>query len=764
MRAPLSWLREYVRVDAPADEIARRLAVSSLEVDRVIDVGVADVGDNLALLRVGRVLEAAKHPNADKLQLCQVDVGEGEARQIVCGAWNFGVGATVAVALPGALLPGFPAPLDERPLRGQVSRGMILAEDEVGLGTDHSGIMVLPDGIEPGTPLVDVLPVREQVLDVTPTMNRVDLLSMVGLAREIATLCDGELLPVDVPDPQIQHPEWVDVTVDDAEGCPRYLARVFKGVEVGPSPVWMRARLHTAGMRSISNVVDVTNYVMHVYGSPLHAFDRSKLADGRIVVRRAHPGEELTTLDGTLRKLDERDLLITDGEHPVAFAAIMGGKESEVSDDTTEVLLEAANFEPVGVMRASERHALRTEGSNRWEKGVDPHMAEPAAILASRLLVDLAGAEMTGGVDVHAGLPERPVVRLRPERTDRIVGIDVAAEEQRSILERLGFDVSDDWDVTVPTWRARDVEREIDVVEEVARIVLDRVPRTMPLRRHVAGHLTRDQRLRRLVEDVLVGAGFSEAYTWSLVARDPDADAHRLPDPMSGDQAVLRTTLLDGLVEAALVNADAGNTPIALFELARVYLPTGGRLPDERWRVGGIVEGGFFAGKAAVEVLYETLHLDLRVLRASRPFLHPGKSAETDAGWLGELHPALLEGTWGVFELDLETLTAPVPERILYDDVITFPALNQDVAFVVDEELEAATLVDAVLEAGAPEVRQARVFDVYRGGQVGDGKKSVAIHLSFQAPDRTLSDDDAAAVRERIVAALGQRFAAVLRA
>jgi len=763
MRAPLSWLREYVRVDATANEIARRLAVSSLEVDRVIDVGVADVGDNLTYLRVARVLAAAKHPNADKLQLCQVDVGEGEARQIVCGAWNFGVGATVAVALPGALLPGFPAPLDERPLRGEVSRGMILAEDEVGLGTDHAGIMVLPDGIEPGTPLVDVLPVREQVLDVTPTMNRVDLLSMVGLAREVATLFDGEFLPLDVDDPGIHHPEWVDVTVDDLDGCPRYIGRVFRGVTVGPSPVWLRARLHTAGMRSISNVVDVTNYVMHVYGSPLHAFDRSKLAEGRIVVRRARPGEELTTLDGTRRRLDERDLLITDGERPVALAAIMGGQESEVADNTTELLLEAANFEPVGIMRTSERHALRTEGSNRWEKGVDPHMAERAAVLASRLLLDLAGGELTGSADVHRALPERPVVRLRPERTDRVIGIAVEPAEQRGILERLGFDVSGDWDVTVPTWRARDVTREIDVVEEVARIVLDRVPKRMPLRRSVAGHLTKDQRLRRVVEDVLVGSGCSEAYTWSLVAHDPDPGALRLPDPMSGDQAVLRTTLLDGLVDAARVNVDAGNTPIALFELARVYLPSGEPLPDERWRVGGIVEGGFFAARGAVEALYDTLHLDLRVRRTTRPFLHPGKACETEAGWLGALHPALLEGEWGVFELDLAALTAPVPDRILYDDVITFPALNQDLAVVVADDVEAAALVDAVLEAGAPELRRARVFDVYHGEQVGEGRKSVAIHLSFQAPDRTLSDEDAAAAQARIVAALADRFDARLR-
>ena len=273
-------------------------------------------------------------------------------------------------------------------------------------------------------------------------------------------------------------------------------------------------------MRSISNVVDVTNYVMHVWGSPLHAFDRSKLAGGRIVVRRAEPGETLRTLDGTQRELLPSDLLITDGERAVALAAIMGGLDSEVAEETSEVLLEAANFEPIGVLKTSERLALRTEGSNKWEKGVDPYAAEPAAILASRLLVDLAGAELAGHADVHAGLPERPRIVLRPERARRLIGLDVADDEQRTILDSLGFEL-DGWEATVPTWRARDVTREVDLVEEVARAVLDRVPHTMPLRRSVAGHLTPEQRFRRALEDVLVGAGFSEAYTWSLTPSDP---------------------------------------------------------------------------------------------------------------------------------------------------------------------------------------------------------------------------------------------------
>jgi phenylalanyl-tRNA synthetase beta chain len=764
MHVPLSWLREYVTVNATATEIADRLFTSAAEVERVFEVGVPDVDGNLGRFLVGRVLAVDAHPNADRLRVCQVDVGEGDARQIVCGAWNFEAGATVAVALPGAFLPVLDAPLDERELRGQASRGMILAEDEVGLGDDHAGIMVLPDGPEPGTPLLDVLPIRDQVLDVTPTVNRVDLLSMVGIAREVAALLGGELHPPDPDDPAVVDAEEVDITVEDFHGCPRYIGRVFRDVAIGPSPQWLRSRLFLAEMRSISNVVDVTNYVMHVWGSPLHAFDRAKLAGGRIVVRRARPGEELRTLDGTLRQLDQHDLLITDGEKPVALAAIMGGEDSEVTEETTAVLLEVANFEPLGILRSSEQLALRTAGSNRWEKGVDPYLAENAAVLASRMLVDLAGARMTGHVDVHIGLPERPVVRFRPERASHLIGLDVAPDEQRATLEGFGFEASADWEVTVPTWRARDVTREVDLIEEIARRLLDGIPRTMPLRRHVRGRLTTEQRLRRVVEDTLVGAGLSEAYTWTLVPSDPHPDAIRLPNPMTSDQAMLRTTIVPGLVEAARIGVDAGSEDLALFEIARAYLPSSARLPDERWRVAGIVAGAYVVVKGVVETLYSALRLELRVARASNPLLHPGKAAETEAGWLGELHPSLLEGTWGAFELDLETLFAGVPERIVYQDVITYPAVLQDIAVAVDEDVEIGALVDAAREAAGPVLREVRVFDVYRGEQVGTGRKSVALHLLFQSPERTLTDEEAAELRARIVAALAERFDAELRA
>ncbi len=764
MRAPLSWLREYVTVDATAEEIATRLAISALEVERIIDVGVADTDGNVGRFLVGRVLEVAAHPNADRLRVGHVDVGEGDARQIVCGAWNFEAGATVAVALPGAYLPIFDAPLDERELRGEASRGMILAEDEVGLGDDHAGIMLLPDGLEPGAPLVDVLPIRDRVLDVTPTVNRVDLLSMVGLAREVAALLDGELHPPAPEDPKVVDAAPVEITVEDRHGCPRYIGRVFSDVAIGPSPQWLRSRLHLAEMRPISNVVDVTNYVMHVWGSPLHAFDRAKLAGGRIVVRRARDREEIRTLDGTLRQLDTHDLLITDGEKAVALAAIMGGEDSEVTDATTDLLLEAANFEPLGILRSSERLALRTAGSNRWEKGVDPYLAENAAVLASRMLVDLAGARMTGEADVHDGLPARPVVRFRPERASRLIGMDVPSDDQRATLTALGFEVSDGWDVTVPTWRARDVTREVDVIEEVARPLLDRIPHTMPLRRHAQGRLSKDQRLRRVVEDVLSGAGLSEAYTWSLVASDPSDDAIRLPSPMTADQAILRTTIVPGLIEAARVGADLGQQDVALFEIARVYLPSGEQLPTERWRLAGIAAGGYEVAKGVLEMLYGTLGLELWVARGTHPLLHPGKAAETEAGWLGELHPALLDGAWGAFELDLETVAAAVPERIVYEDVITYPATLQDIAVTVDGAVEVGALVDAAREAAGELLREARVFDIYRGGQIGAGRKSVAIHLAFQSPERTLTEEEASAVRDRIVAALAERFGAELRA
>jgi len=758
MRVPLSWLAEYVPLEMPLDELATRLSISTAEIEGFERRGVAAGNGNLELFRVGRVVETAKHPNADRLQLTKVDIGEGEPRSIVCGAWNFGVGATVGVALPGAVLPNG-LTLEQRKVRGELSDGMILAEDEVGLGTDHAGIMVLPEA-EPGTPLAEELPLVDTVMLVEATGNRPDLQSVYGLAREAAALYDLPL--ADMPggqSPGHVSAGHVDIRIEDFVGCPRYIGRRFEGVAIGPSPVWLRARLFAAGMRPISNVVDVTNYVMLALGSPLHAFDSTTLHEQRIVVRRARPGERLRTLDGVDRELDPTDLVIADADRPVAIAGIMGGEETEIGDRTTTVLLEAANFDPYTIYRTSERHRLRSEASNRWEKGVDPYAAEAAADLATNLILELAGGELAAAADVHDGLPERPVIAYRPERADLVTGVVTPPADQHALLGRLGFE-RDDGKVVVPTWRARDVTREIDVVEEIARFRLEDVPFTLPARREMFGVLTREQQLRRRLEDALVGLGFAETYTPSLVT--DEKTPWRLPERISVELTALRTTLTQSFVDASRRNIDVGAGGIALFEIARVYLE-GSELPEERLRVAGICQGGYLRVKGVVEALFAALKAEPAFERAEHPLLHPGKTARTQAGVLGELHPRLLEGEWGVFELDLADLFAASHEPVVYEDFITYPAIRQDVAVSVPEDVPAGDLVAAAREAAGAELVEARVFDVYRGEQVGTGRKSVALALAFQSRERTLTEEDATRLRDAITAELGRRFGAELR-
>lgn len=786
MKVPVDWLREYVPIEMPLAELAHRLAVTSCEVERVSRRGIPRENGNHERFVVGHVLSAEKHPNADRLQLCKVDVGEAEPAQIICGAWNFGAGATVCVARPGGQMPDGLV-LERRKLRGEYSEGMILSERELELSQEHDGILVLAapgaaDAPTPGTPLADILPLAEDVLEVEVTGNRPDLLSVYGVAREVAALYGLPLAPPPGAEPLRSGDERIAIQIDDAEGCPRYIGRLFRDVKVGPSPAWLKARVLAAGMRPISNIVDITNYVMIALGSPLHAFDLDRLAEGRIQVRRARAGEKMEILGGVEYAFDPRDLLICDGAGPVAIAGIKGGEATGVTEATTNILLEAANFEPHALLATSERLRLRTDGSNRWEKGVDPHMAGLAATLATQLIVDLAGARWTGSEDVHQGLPERPVIDLRTARTDAITGVALTPAHQAELLERLGFGVADTgtsapagarpagpvFRITVPTWRSRDVLREIDVVEEIARFHLDDLPATLPHRREMFGALTEVQRLRRKVEDVLSGAGLVEAYTTSLTDGDPAPGALRLPDPLSSELVVLRTRLLNGLLESAQRNLNVGNTGVALFELARVYLPSGEQLPDERWHVAGIVEGGFYRAKAVVERLLDAFKVDW----AYEPAADLGDLGQgarlrgaggEDGGVVTQLPAASIEGSWGWFEIDLPALFGAVPDRAVYEDVVSFPSVKNDLALVVDEGVAAGDLLAAAREAGGPELGEARVFDVYRGDQVPDGKKSVAISLSFRSPERTLADEDAAAHRSRIVKALAERFGATLR-
>jgi phenylalanyl-tRNA synthetase beta chain len=754
MKVPLSWLREYVRVDATTAQITEALSVGAAEVEGVARVGVQG---ELELFRVGHVLEAAKHPDADRLQLTSVDVGEDRPYSIVCGAWNFGAGAKVAVALPGATLPNG-LTLERRKLRGQVSEGMILAEDELDLGADHSGIIVLDDALEAGTPLGDVLPLVDEVLDLEPTGNRADLFAVYGVAREVAALLGGELLPMPGEEPRRDGDEPVGIGIDDPEGCLRFIGRLFHDVALGDSPLWLKARLRHSGVRAISNIVDVTNYVMLALGSPLHAYDLDLLRGG-LFARRARKGEKLRTLDGVERTLAPEDLVIADGERAVGLAGIMGGEETEVSSSTTNVLLEAANFEPVGILRSSERHSLRTEGSNRWEKGVDPHVAGQAATYATQLIVELSGARWSGAEDVEGELPKPAVIRLRPERANDLIGLDVAAEEQGEILGRLGFKELKSG-FRVPTWRARDVTREVDLIEEVARFKLPEIPFTLPRREAMFGRLSREQRLRRQVEDVLVGAGYAEVYTPTFVA---DGDL-RLPEPLSAEAAALRTELYASLLDPARRNADAGASDVALFEVARTYRDVGSSLPQERWHVAGVADGGFAEAKWVVDQIYAALGLEPVYERTSEKFLHPGKAARTAEGWLGELHPSVLDGLWSAFELDLDALAEAAPQVVAFEEVSPYPEVRQDLAFVVDEDVPAADVSAAIREAAGGLLRELAVFDEYRGEQIGEGKRSLAFRVSFGSLEGTLTDEDVAPVRASIVDALATRFDAVLRA
>jgi phenylalanyl-tRNA synthetase beta chain len=755
VRIPLSWLREYVRVAAGAQEISDALSIATAEVHGVHRVGV--LGD-LALFRVGHVLEAEKHPDADRLQLTSVDVGQDRPYSIVCGAWNFGAGAKVAVALPGATLPNGLV-LERRKLRGQLSEGMILAEDELDLGADHSGIIVVDDALEAGAPLADVLPLVDEVLDLDPTGNRADLFAVYGVAREVAAVLGGELLPLPGEEPQRDGDEPVGIGIEDPEACLRFIGRTFADVTIGESPLWLKARLRHAGVRSISNVVDVTNYVMLALGSPLHAYD-GDLLHGGLVARRAREGEKVRTLDGVERTLAAEDLVIADGERAVGLAGVMGGEETEVSAGTTNVLLEAANFDPVGILRSSELHALRTEASNRWEKGVDPHVAGQAATYATQLIVELAGARWTGAEDVQGTLPQPAVIPFRPERASALIGLEIPAEEQAEILGRVGFEQLKKG-FRVPTWRARDVTREVDLIEEVARFKLPEIPFTLPRREAMFGRLSRPQRLRRHVEDALVGAGYAEVYTPTFVA---DGDLH-LPEPLSTEAAAIRTVLYASLLDPARRNTAAGAGDVALFEVARVYRGVGEQLPRERWHVAGIADGGFAEAKWAVEQIYSALGVEPAYERATEPFLHPGKAARTAEGWLGELHPALLDDAWGAFELDLDALAEAAPQVVSFEEVSPYPEVRRDLAFVVAEDVPAAELVAAIREAAGELLRELAVFDEYRDPDtIGEGKRSVAFRLAFGSLEGTLTDEDVAPVSASIVDALASRFDAVLRA
>jgi len=786
MRVPVEWLAEYCAPDLSVAELATRLAMTGTEVDRVEHHGVR----SLEHFVVGRVLSAEQHPDADRLKVCTVDVGGGEVSQIVCGAPNVAAGQTVAVARPGAVMPDG-TKLKKAKLRGQASNGMILAEDELGIGMDHAGTMVLPGDLTPGDPLEGVLPLATDVLELEITPNRPDCLAVYGVAREAHAATGAELAPAPWADDALRAYEstteeiGVEIVVEAPDLCPRFTARAFDNVDIGPSPPWLKARLMACGQRPINNVVDITNYVMLLTGQPMHAFDSDRIEGGRLVVRRATDGEQVVTLDDQTRVVDGEVCLIADAAGPTSIAGVMGGNRSEVQPDTTRVLMEAANWNAANIHATSLKLGLRSEASARFEKGLAPEQALDGQAVATRLMLELTGARLVPGtVDVgglvHAQRPNL-VLRLRDARVVSLLGVAITRSESALHLRRLGFatsECSDGLDVTVPPFRRNDVTREADLIEEVARLhgVNDQLPATLPRRRGAIGVLTAAQRLRRRAEDVLVGRGLFEVVGWSLESvgrneqlRLPEDDPRRahvvIENPMSEDESVMRTTLLGSLLHVARHNAARGQGVPGIFESGRVYRATDDTLPHEHHALGALLPGDVFAAKAHLGALLDILRVPGTFISDPQPFLHPGRSAAVlvggvPVGWVGDVHP-LAASQWDLdrvaaFEVDLDAVIAHAAPVAQYEDLTSFPELREDIAVVVGADVPAAAVLRTVRDAGGRLLARAEVFDVYRGEQIPAGRTSLAIALTFRARDRTLTDADVAPVREKIVARLAQ--------
>jgi phenylalanyl-tRNA synthetase beta chain len=706
MRVPFSWIKEYVTWDGTVEEMAEVLTMSGTEVEGIDWVGAPRDPENLSRFVVGKVLTKEQHPNADKLSLCTVEVGEagGGVRQIVCGASNFAAGDTVAVSLSGAVLENG-LKLKKANLRGVESDGMMMSEQELGYEEKSPGIVVLPDEWTAGAPLQDYLPVSEAVLELELTSNRPDCFSIYGIAREVAAAARRELAPPPIAAPAVfggaPAAEGIQVEIADPDLCPRYGATVIRGVQIGDSPAWLKARLTHAGMRPISNVVDVTNYVMLGWGQPLHAFDAGKIRGGKLIARRATTGEQIVTLDGVRRTLDDQMLVIADVERALVIAGVFGSQDAEIDEHTEDIVLEAANFAGPSILRTELHTGIRSEASNRFEKGIDANLVPGGLDFADRLMTDLCGGTVAPGMVDAGGTPPAPEpLRYRPTRANGLLGYEVPAGEQSAILRRLECEVdeagvpvgartagdADEWTITPPTFRP-DLVREVDLVEEVGRIAgYGTAPETLP-RHTTAGGLTHVQQVRRAIRCALAGCGLNEAITYTFISPDavtplglPDGDVRldpvRLSNPMSVEQSVMRTMLLPGLLGAVRDNVDRLNDPPNLFEIGKVYLwdepvpapahaaEPGAVLPNEPEAVGIVLSGpleaenwtgggratDFYTLKGAVDAALAAVGLrgeyePLGEAAEHFPYLHPGKAALVSVsgaggvGALGQVRP-----------------------------------------------------------------------------------------------------------------------------
>lgn len=788
MEISYHWLKEYVDFDYTPQQLKEKLTFIGLEVD-----AVKEIGQGLAAILVGEVLSVSPHPKSDTLFLSDVQIGR-ETLSVVVGTDNMEVGDKVPVAPPGSTLPGGQK-IEEVAIRGCPSQGMLCSAHELGLADERDEILILPEHLVPGASLEQVLQLQDSILSVDLTPNYGHCLSMMGVAREVAALT-GNRVRYETPHfseagPPAQHLAAVEIV--DAHGCPRYSARIIQDIQLKDSPFWLKQRLQAAGVRPINNVVDITNYVMMELGQPLHAFDYDRIEEGKIIVRQAQLGESLTTLDGEERELVGGDLLICDARKPIALAGVMGGLNSEVTPETTHILLESAHFHPTTVRKTARRLGLPSEASHRFERGVDIGGTCLALDRAAQLLMELAGGRVSPGVIDAYPIPQKEkVISLRLDRVQKILGTPISSSLVRSILTSLSLTVHGEelLQVVVPTFRM-DLQEEADLIEEVARHYgYDKIPQTLP-QSMGQGRYTQAQKLEKKIRSLLEAMGLQEIITYSFISphllqdlnyRGEKKNWLYLKNPLNEDLSVMRTSLLPGLIHTLLLNQKRHQQEMALFELGKVFLQlregsqeflslgalsTGGQDP---WGLGA---GSFYFLKGILESLFSRLQLELTFTVGEFPFLHPGRQSlllmeKEEVGFLGELAPALVEKyalpqPCSCFELDLPSLLEKGGRQAVYEPVPRFPGVKRDLALVVDEEISAQEILEVIHQEGGELLQEVEIFDLYRGSQVGEGKKSLAYNLHFYSRERTLKDEQVDEIVGGILTVLEERLQAVVR-
>ncbi|RJQ86514.1 MAG: phenylalanine--tRNA ligase subunit beta [Desulfobacteraceae bacterium] len=804
MKVSLSWLNEYVAIDMPLDQLVYQLTMTGLEVE-----AVEDRYAYLDTVVVGRVTEVGPHPHADKLKVCRVQAGP-HIYQVVCGAPNVAEGLMAPLALAGSRLSGGTV-VKANAIRGETSEGMLCSQAELGLGADSAGLMALPGDLSPGEPLNKALGLRDHVLEIGLTPNRADCLSIIGIAREVAGFKGGALQRPAVQTPQAGGTiaKMTSVTIEAPDHCPRYTARLVENITVGPSPFWLADRLISVGLRPINNIVDITNYIMLETGQPLHAFDFDRLAENRIVVRTARQDERFTTLDGKERSLGTEMLMICDGCKPVGIGGVMGGLNSEIESGTTRVLLESAYFNPVSIRKTAKQLGIKSDASHRFERGVDPHGTLFALERASQLMAELGQGQLVEGcIDVAVNLPQPPTLRLSAAATHRLLGTRMERDEMAQLLSAIGFNVQpedeDTLRVATPSFRV-DISRPEDLMEEVARRAgYDRIPVTYPALPAVTRPASQLWTKRQSIRFLLAGLGFAEIITYSFVPED-SCRRLRLPgedprcrqlavlNPLSEDQAVMRTSLVPGLLDTMKRNLSRQSRNLKLFETGKIFISKGSdQQPEEIEMLSGLWSGDrcepewhtkpeacdFYDLKGALESLLDGLRISA-VRFTGLPddlctYTQPGSSAQIIAegevlGVIGAVHPQVLAAyelrqKAFVFEINLERLVIHIPETRRSRPLPKYPAVGRDATLIVSKDLEAEALLDYIHAMDEPLVEEVRLFDVYAGPPIPDGRKSISLRIVYRSPETTLEDAAVNAIHKDLSDRLVKAFNADLPA